>query len=119
MYAAAGRRFYVLDAKTLAIRRRVRLHGTASALALSGQGTLAAVVLAGGRVAIVQTGAPELLRRVRVKGATGVAFDAAAGLWVSAPRRLYLVRQGARTPEKHPCHSARASAGPSPRRPTG
>jgi Ca2+-binding RTX toxin-like protein len=102
VYAAAGRRLYVLDAKTLAIRRRVRLHGTASSLALSGQGTLAAVVLAGGRVAIVQTGAPELLRRVRVKGATGVAFDAAAGLWVSAPRRLYLVRQGARTPEKHP-----------------
>jgi Ca2+-binding RTX toxin-like protein len=101
-YAAAGRRLYVLDARTLAIRHRVDLHGTASALALSGQGTLAAVVLAKGRVAMVQIGAPKLLRRVKVKGATGVAFDAAARAWVSAPRRLYLVRQGAPKPEKRP-----------------
>ena len=46
--------------------------------------------------------APKLLRRVKVKGATGVAFDAAARAWVSAPRRVYVVRQGARKPEKHP-----------------
>ena len=71
VYAAAGRRLYVLDAKTLAVRHRVRLRGTASALALSREGTLAAVVLTKGRVAMVATGAPKLLRRVKVKGATG------------------------------------------------
>jgi len=97
VYAAAGQRLFVLDARTLAIRHRVRLRGTARALALSREGTLAAVVLTKGRVAMVATGAPKLLRRVRVKGATGAAFDVAARVWVSAPRRLYLVRQGARS----------------------
>jgi Ca2+-binding RTX toxin-like protein len=111
VYAAAGQRLYVLDAATLAIRHRVRLHGTASALALSSQGTLAAVVLAKGRVAMVATGAPKLLRRVKVKGATGVAFDAGARAWVSAPRRLYLVRQGAGKPEKHPLRLGKGVGG--------
>ena len=102
VYAAAGRRLFVLDARTLAIRHRVGLHGTARALALSREGTLAAVVLTDGRVAMVAVGGPRLLQRVKVKGAAGVAFDAGARAWVSAPRRLYLVRQGARKPEKHP-----------------
>ena len=111
VYAAAGRRLFVLDARTLAIRHRVGLRGTARALALSREGTLAAVVLTGGRVAMVATGGPKLLRRVKVKGATGAAFDAAARAWVSAPRRLYLVRQGASKPEKHPLRLGKGVGG--------
>ena len=111
VYAAAGQRLFVLDARTLAIRHRVRLHGTARALALSREGALAAVVLTNGRVAMVAVGGPKLLRRVKVKGAAGVAFDAGARAWVSAPRRLYLVRQGARRPEKHPLSLGRSVGG--------
>jgi Ca2+-binding RTX toxin-like protein len=111
VYAAAGQRLFVLDARTLAIRHRVRLRGTALALALSREGTQAAVVLTKGRVAMVATGGPKLLRRVKVKGATGAAFDAAAHAWVSAPRRLYLVRQGARKPEKHPLRLGKGVGG--------
>jgi Ca2+-binding RTX toxin-like protein len=111
VYAAAGRRLFVLDAATLAIRHRVGLHGTARALAISPQGALAAVVLAGGRVAMVATGGPKLLRRVKVKGATGVAFDVGARAWVSASRRLYAVRQGARKPEKHPLRLGKGVGG--------
>jgi Ca2+-binding RTX toxin-like protein len=111
IYAAAGRRLFVLDARTLAIRHRVRLRGTARALALSREGTLAAVVLTGGRVAMVATGGPKLLRRVKIKGATGAAFDAAARAWVSAPRRLYVVHQDARRPEKHPLRLGKGVGG--------
>src|SRR5262245_53461362 len=101
-YAAAGTSLFVLDARSLAVRHRVVLHGTAVALALAPQGTLAAVVLAKGRVAMVATGAAKLLRRVKVKRAAGVAFDASGTAWVSAPRRLFAVRPGSREPEKHP-----------------
>jgi Ca2+-binding RTX toxin-like protein len=102
LYAAAGQHLLILDAGTLAIRHRVALHGTAVALALSREGTTAAMILAKGRVAMVATGTPKLLRRVKVKGATGAAFDASGTAWVSAPRRLYAVRPGERKPERHP-----------------
>jgi Ca2+-binding RTX toxin-like protein len=110
-YAAAGKRLFVLDATTLAVRHRVALHGTATALALSRQGSLAAVVLAKGRVAIVATGAPKLLRKVKVKGATGVAFDVAGRAWVSAPRRLYAISPGSRKPDKHPLRLGKGVGG--------
>jgi Ca2+-binding RTX toxin-like protein len=111
LYAAAGRRLVVLDARTLAIRHTVRLRGTATALALSREGTLAAVVLAHDHVAMVSTGAHRLLRRVKVKGAAGVAFDASARAWVSARGRLYAIRPGKRTPDKHPLRVGRGVSG--------
>jgi Ca2+-binding RTX toxin-like protein len=111
VYAAAGRRLIVLDARTLAPRHTVRLRGTASALALSREGTLAAVVLGKGRVAMVAVGAPRLLRRVKVKGATGVAFDASARAWVSGRGRLYAIRPGRRKPEKHPLRLGKGISG--------
>jgi Ca2+-binding RTX toxin-like protein len=119
LYAAAGRRLVVLDARTLAVRHRVRLHGTASALALSREGTLAAVVLDRGRVAMVATGAPRLLRRVKVKGATGVAFDASARAWVSARGRLFVVRPGRRKPDTHPLRVGKGVNGPVAASPDG
>jgi Ca2+-binding RTX toxin-like protein len=106
-YAVAGRRLFVLDARTLAVRHTVALHGSAAALALSREGSLAAVVLNKGRVAMVAVRAPRLLRRVKVKGATGVAFDASGRAWVSARGRLYAVRAGKRKPEKHPLRLGR------------
>lgn len=111
VYAAAGRRLFVLDARTLAVQRSIALRGAARALALSRQGSLAAVVLAGHRVAIVDAGAPRLLRRVKVKRATGVAFDASGRAWVSAPRRLYAIRQGKRKPDKRPLRLGRGVGG--------
>jgi Ca2+-binding RTX toxin-like protein len=111
VYAAAGRRLLVLDARTLAVRHAVGLRGTASALALSREGTLAAVVLDKGRVAMIAVGAPRLLRRVKVKGAAGVAFDAAGRAWVSGRGRLYAVRPGRRKPEKHPLRLGKGVSG--------
>jgi Ca2+-binding RTX toxin-like protein len=111
LYAAAGRRLLVLDARTLALRHTIQLRGTARALALSREGTLAAVVLDHGRVAMVAIGAPRLLRRVRVKGATGVAFDASARAWVTARGRLFAIRPGKRKPEKHPLRLGKGVSG--------
>ncbi|HEY3188595.1 MAG TPA: hypothetical protein VGJ70_14035, partial [Solirubrobacteraceae bacterium] len=93
VYAVTGDRLAVLDATTLARLRTVPLHGDAlGPLAVSGDGTLAAVPLARSRVALVALGAMRTLRRVKVRRAAGAAFDARGLLWVAASNaRLYPV----------------------------
>ena len=81
---------------TLRLLGSIDLRGTGRALALSGDGRLAAVVLARGRVAMLAPAARRLLRRVRVPGAVGVAI-------VGRPH----VRHGARAAARH--HARRAA----------
>jgi Ca2+-binding RTX toxin-like protein len=103
LYAAAARRLVVLDTRSLRVLKRISLRGTAGALALSRDGALAAAVLDGGRVAIVAAGPGKLLRRVKVPGAVGVAFDAGGRAWVStANGRLVAIAPGARKTDPKP-----------------
>jgi len=102
VYAAAGRDLVVMDARSLSVRRRIGLRGDALGLAVSRQGTLAAVPLAQGRVAIVGLTTGRLLRRVRLAGAASAAFDAVGRAWVAARGRLTAVAPGSRKPDKHP-----------------
>jgi Ca2+-binding RTX toxin-like protein len=95
LYAAAGRRLHILDAATLQPTGSLDLHGTALGLAISHDGTLAALPLTGGRVAMVGLGERRLLRRIHVKGATGAGF-AAGRAWVTARGRLRPITPGAR-----------------------
>ena len=76
LYAVQGERLRVLRATTLELLGSVPLRGRGNAMALGSNGRLAAVVLDRGRVAIVDTRARTLQRRVRVPGATGVAITA-------------------------------------------
>jgi len=80
LVAAAGRRLASFDAPSLRPLGSVDVRGEATSVAVSGQGRLAAAVLRGGRVAVVDLAAGRLLRRVKVAGAAAVAFDGAARL---------------------------------------
>ncbi len=100
VFVAAGSRLVLLDARDLHVVRRVALGAEALGLARSRDGSLLALPLRGGRVAFV-TAAGRLVRRVRVPGAAGAAFDAAGRAWVSgSKRRLWVVANGKR--EKRP-----------------
>src|SRR5690349_21704078 len=96
LFVAAGRRLVALDARTLQPTGSVDLRGDALALAIAPGGGLAAVPLRGGRVAMVDLGGPQLLRRVKVKGAAGAAF-AAGRAWISTTSgRLRTIPPGAK-----------------------
>ena len=47
----------------------------------------------------------------KIKGATGVAFDASARAWVTARGRLYAIRPGKRKREKHPLRLGKGVSG--------
>jgi Ca2+-binding RTX toxin-like protein len=99
--AAAGRSLHVLDPVTLRVVRRVDLRGPAGAVALSPGGSLAAVALRSGRVALVDVGAGRLLRRVKLHRVLGVAVDAGRRTWVTTARaRLHRIAPGARRPAR-------------------
>jgi Ca2+-binding RTX toxin-like protein len=100
VYAISGTHLLRVDARTLAVDRSVALHGTALSLAISGDGTLAAVPLKGGRVAMVDLRRSRLLRRVKVKGAVGAAF-AAGRAWITTTNgRLRTITPGAKKAAK-------------------
>lgn len=100
VWATAGTRLVVLDARDLRVVRSVALGKPALGLARSRDGGLLAIPLTGGRVAFV-TAPGRVLRRVRVPGAVSVAFDDAGRAWVTgSKRRLFVVADGKR--EKHP-----------------
>ena len=96
LYAVQGRRLRVLKARTLRLLGSVDLRGEGRAIALRHDGRLAAVVLARGRVAIVEPVRRRLLRRVRVPGAVGVAIADGGRTLVSARGRLRIISPGAR-----------------------
>jgi Ca2+-binding RTX toxin-like protein len=100
VYAISGTRLFRIDARTLAVQRTVALHGKALGLAISNDGSLAAVPLKGGRVAMVDLQRGKLLRRVTVKGAAGAAF-AAGRAWITTTNgRLRTITPGAKKASK-------------------
>jgi Ca2+-binding RTX toxin-like protein len=100
VYAISGTHLLRVDARTLAVDHTVALHGKALALAISGDGSLAAVPLQGGRVAMIDLRRPKLLRRVSVKGAAGAAF-AAGRAWITTTNgRLRTITPGAKKASK-------------------
>jgi Ca2+-binding RTX toxin-like protein len=100
VYAISGTRLLRVDARTLAVDRTVALRGKALALAISGDGSLAAVPLKGGRVAMVDLGRAKLLRRVKVKGAAGAAFAAGRAWITTTSGRLATIAPGAKKAAK-------------------
>ncbi|MDX6687371.1 MAG: Cytochrome heme domain, partial [Baekduia sp.] len=100
VYAVAGRRLVVLDARTLQPSGSVDLRGPALALAISRDGSLAAVPLATGKVAMVALGVPKLLRRVKVHAAAGATFAAGRAWITTTGGRLRTIPAGARTATK-------------------
>ena len=109
LYAVQGERLRVLRADTLAPAGSVALRGRGRAVALGRDGSLAAVVLAGGRVAIVDAREQRLLRRVSVPGATGVAVAPDGTTFVSACGSLRIIARGARAGGGSGCRAARAA----------
>ena len=100
VYAVQGPVLRVLDARTLGLIGSVPLGGQGQTIAVRFDGGLAAVVLAGGRVAIVDTRAKRRLRIVRVPGAVGVAVADSGSTYVSARGRLRTIDRGERRPRK-------------------
>jgi len=100
LYVVRGRQLAVMDAATLAVRSTIDLRDVGKRLAIDKGANLAAVVLRRGRVAIVSLSEGRLLRRVRVKGAVGVAIDARRNTLVSARGRLRTIRVGQRRANK-------------------
>jgi Ca2+-binding RTX toxin-like protein len=96
LYAVQGDRLRVRHADTLALIASVDLKGRGRALGLGRSGRVAAVGLDGGRVAIVDTRAKRLLRRVSVPGATGVAVAPDGSVLVTARGRLRSIAPRAR-----------------------
>jgi Ca2+-binding RTX toxin-like protein len=111
LYAIQGPRLRVLDAATLAPRGSVPLGGQGQTIALRDAGDLAAVVLARGGVAMVDTTARRRLRRVRVPGALGVAVGDGGRTFVSAHGRLRIIDRGARRARRHAIRLPRGSGG--------
>lgn len=100
LYVVRGRQLAVLDSATLAVRSTIGLKNVGKRIAIDKGANLAAVVLRKGGVAIVSLEERRLLRRVKVKGAVGVAIDAQRNTLVSARGRLFTIRRGQRRANK-------------------
>ncbi len=96
LYAVRGAQLAILDPQTLAQRAVIELRGEGMQLAIANNGTAAAITLRGGRVAMVALGSNELLRRVKLKGATGVAIADNGMTYVTARERLRVIARGQR-----------------------
>jgi Ca2+-binding RTX toxin-like protein len=94
LYVVQGRRLAVLDPLTLALRSSIALNGEGTRMAIDGPGQQAAVVLRSGRVAMLSLTGGGLLRHVKLKGAVGVAIDAAGRTLVTARGRLRTIEPG-------------------------
>jgi Ca2+-binding RTX toxin-like protein len=111
LYAVQGPQLRMLDSTTLGLRGSIQLGGRGQTIALRHAGDLAAVVLTGGRVAIVDTMARRRLRRVRVPGALGVAVDDSGRTLVTAHGRLRIIDRGARHPRPRTIRLPRGAGG--------
>ncbi len=111
LYAVQGGRLRVLRPGSLSQVGSVRLRGHGRAIALGRDGRLAAVVLSGGRVALVDPRSRRLLRRVRVPGATGVAVSRSGHTYVSARGSLRIVPRRARRPQRGRIRLPRGAGG--------
>jgi Ca2+-binding RTX toxin-like protein len=84
----------LLDPTTLGETGSIALGGDGQAITVGRHAGQAAVVLAGGRVAILSLAQARVLHTARVPGAIGVAIDGAGRTWVSAGRYLRVVPPG-------------------------
>ncbi len=100
LYAVRGTQLVVLDPQTFAQRALIDLRGEAVQLAVGNNGTSAAVTLRSGHVAMVSLGENALLRRVKLKGATGVAIADNGLTYTTARERLRVIARGQRRPRK-------------------
>ena len=100
LYAVRGSQLVVLDPQTFAQRALIDLRGEALQLAVANNGTSAAVTLRSGHVAMVDLGANALLRRVKLKDATGVAIADNGLTYATARGRLRVISRGQRKPRK-------------------
>ena len=119
LYAVQGARLLVLDARTLAPVTAVELRDEGGQLAVDTSGTLAAVALRSGRVAMIDLGRKVLLRHVRLPGATGVAIADNRVTYVTARGRLRTIAPGQRRARKRAIELPRGAGGgltPSPGR---
>ncbi len=100
LYAVRGTQLVVLDSQTFAQRALIDLRGEAIQLAVGNNAASAAVTLRSGHVAMVDLGANTLLRRVKLKGATGVAITDNGMTYVTARERLRVIARGQRRARK-------------------
>ncbi|MDP1849331.1 MAG: calcium-binding protein [Solirubrobacteraceae bacterium] len=100
LYVVRGAQLLVLDAQTLAQRGVIELRGEGRQLALANNGGAAAVTLRSGRVAMLSLGTGALLRRVKLKDATGVAIADNGLTYVTARGRLRVIARGQRRVRK-------------------
>ncbi|MGH2900512.1 MAG: YncE family protein, partial [Solirubrobacteraceae bacterium] len=111
LYAVRGTQLVALDAQTLIQRTAIELRGPGGALAVANDGSLAAVTLASGRVAMIGLGTSTLLRHVRLKGVLGVAIADSGVTYATARGRLRLISPGQHRPDKRPRIKLPAGAG--------
>ena len=111
VYAVQGRWLRVLEAGTLRLLASIGLGGRGRTISLRSDGRLAAVVLAGGHVAMVDPRKRRLLRRVLVPGAVGVAAGNGGRTYVSARGRLRTISRGARQPRPRTVALPRGAGG--------
>ena len=100
LYAVRGPQLLILDAQTLAQRALVDLRGEGVQLAVANDGRNAAVTLTSGHVAMVALDTNALLRRVKLKGALGVAIADNGVTYVTARNRLRVIARGQRRVRK-------------------
>lgn len=86
----------LLDPAGLTATASIALGGVGQHLAAGRRSGDGAVVLAGGRVAVLDLDAARLVRTVAVPGAIGVAIDGAGRTWVTAGRFLRVIAPDAR-----------------------
>ena len=100
LYAVRGTQLLVLDPQTLTQRAAIELRGEGLQLALAHNRGAAAVTLRSGRVAMLSLGTGQLLRHVKLKGATGVAIADSGLTYVTARGRLRVIAPGQRRARK-------------------
>ena len=100
LYAVRGTQLVVLDPQTLGQLAVIDLRGEGLQMAVANSGSSAAVTLRSGRVAVVSLSSNELLRHVKLKGATGVAIADSGLTYVTARKRLRVIAPQQRRPRK-------------------
>ncbi|HWI08560.1 MAG TPA: calcium-binding protein, partial [Solirubrobacteraceae bacterium] len=97
LLALQGDRVTIVDPAALAPTATIALGAAGQQLSAGRAASRAAVVLAGGRVAILALDEGRVLRTVRVSAAAGAAIDGAGRTFVTAGRFLRVIPAGRRT----------------------
>lgn len=101
----------LIDPASLTVLNTIALGATGEQLTAGRSASRAAVVLSGGRVAVIALDEARVARTVRVAGAVGAAIDGAGRTWVVAGRFVRLIPTGRKKVSKRPRISLPAGAG--------